>query len=304
MIPSPAKDPEIATTASSSVLICGCGDVGSRLARLLVAKGWQVAGLRRQVQCLPAGVSAIAGDLRSTQMPPDWPRQSPDYLVFCPAAGAGNDEQQHLSLYVDGLQHCLNWLSQRQQRPKRLLFVSSTGVYGQNDGSWVTEDSPTQPRGFSGRIMAQAEALAANSGLANTLVRLAGIYGPGRAHLLNKARQGAWAVPKPACFTNRIHSEDAAGLLAFLLQADAAGQSLAGCYLGVDDTPAPLHEVLAWLGQQLGVTTRQNAPEQRRGANKRCSNEKARALGWQPHYPSYQQGYAALVAGLGQQAGA
>lgn len=81
------------------------------------------------------------------------------------------------------------------------------------------------------------------------------------------------------------------------MQADAAGVPLADCYLGVDDEPAPLHEVVSWLREQLGVGHWSDEQRVRRAGSKRCSNARARALGWAPQYPSYREGYAAILAG-------
>ena len=78
------------------------------------------------------------------------------------------------------------------------------------------------------------------------------------------------------------------------MQADAAGVPLADCYLGVDDEPAPLHEVVAWLRERLGVSHWSDEQRVRRAGSKRCSNARARALGWAPQYPSYREGYAAV----------
>jgi nucleoside-diphosphate-sugar epimerase len=100
---------------------------------------------------------------------------------------------------------------------------------------------------------------------------------------------------EPPLFANRIHRDDAAGLLAYLLQADAQGRVLDDCYLGVDDEPAALHEVVAWLREQLGVGNWAEQALGRRAGSKRCSNARARALGWRPEYPSYREGYAALL---------
>ena len=77
---------------------------------------------------------------------------------------------------------------------------------------------------------------------------------------------------------------------------DAAGTPLADCYLGVDDAPAPLHEVVGWLREQLGVSHWAEQSSVRRAGSKRCSNARARALGWVPQYPSYREGYAAVLA--------
>jgi nucleoside-diphosphate-sugar epimerase len=96
-------------------------------------------------------------------------------------------------------------------------------------------------------------------------------------------------------YGNRIHSDDAAGLLAFLLSSDAAGRALASVYIGVDDAPAPLAEVVAWLREYLGVTDWQAEAQVRRTGSKRCSNALAKQLGWVPRYPSYREGYAAII---------
>ncbi|WP_460417636.1 SDR family oxidoreductase [Pseudomonas sp. microsymbiont 2] len=279
-----------------SALIVGCGDVGGRLARQLLAKGWQVGGLRRSVDQLPQGVQPIAADLSEPQMPSAWPGQGPDYLVYCVAASQ-HDEAGYQAAYVEGLRHVLGWLAAKGQRPRRLVFVSSSSVHAQQDGEWIDETAATEPEGYSGRVMLEAERLALQSGIPASIVRLTGIYGPGREWLLSQVRQGYRVAEEPPLYGNRIHAEDAASLLAHLLQADARGVALDDCYLGVDDDPAPLVEVVAWLREYLGVTQWSDEQRVRRTGSKRCSNARARALGWVPQYPSYKEGYAAILEG-------
>lgn len=282
-------------SVSPCVLIAGCGDVGSRLGLQLLPAGWRVYGLRRDVAALPGGILPLAADLGEPACPADWPREAPDYLVYCAAPGrAGTDSYR--ATYVDGLRHVLGWLEQRGQRPRRLLFVSSTGVYGQQQGEWVDEASPCQPDGESGRILLEAEALALGSGIPATVLRLAGIYGPGRRWLLDQVRAGYRVAATPPLYGNRIHADDAAALLACLLHADARGVALQPVYLGVDDAPAPLHEVVAGLRAMLGVSHWAEQAALRRAGSKRCRNARARALGWVPRYPSWREGYAALLA--------
>ncbi|MGP0174116.1 NAD-dependent epimerase/dehydratase family protein [Pseudomonas sp. NCHU5208] len=278
------------------VLIAGCGDVGSRLALRLQGKGWVVHGLRRNVAALPAGIHALPGDLQVATCPAAWPTTELDYLVYC-AAASQHDEAGYRAAYVDGLRHVLSWLAEHGQRPRRLLFVSSSGVYGQQEGEWVDEDSPAEAQSYSARIMREAESLALNSGLPATAVRLTGLYGPGREWLLNQVRNGYRVNETPPLYGNRIHVEDAAGLLAHLLEADGRGEPLADCYLGVDDEPAPLHEVVAWLRERLGVSHWSDEQRVRRAGSKRCSNARARAMGWAPQYPSYRDGYSAILQG-------
>ncbi|KIH81088.1 SDR family oxidoreductase [Pseudomonas batumici] len=282
--------------SAPSVLIAGCGDVGSRLATQLLGQGWRVHGLRRSIARLPEGVVGVAGDLFAEQRPDTWPSGPLDYLVYC-AAATDHDEAGYRAAYVEGLRHVLSWLRQSGQRPRRLLFVSSSSVYVQQAGEWVDETSPAEAEGYSGRLMLEAEQMALDSGIPATRVRLTGIYGPGREWLLTQVRRGYRVVVEPPLYANRIHVDDAAGLLAFLLQADRAGQALEDCYIGVDDAPAPLAEVVGWLREYLGVTEWAEDASVRRTGSKRCSNARARALGWAPRYPSFREGYAAILEG-------
>lgn len=275
------------------LLIAGCGDIGGRVASRLLAEGWTVRGLRRDVAALPPGVLAVAGDLTEAGCPPQWPDGPLDYLLYA-ASASSHDEAGYRLAYLDGLRNVLAWLEQHGQRPRRLFFLSSTGVYGQHRGEWVDETSATEPRGYTGQVMLEAEQLARNSGLPVTVVRLAGLYHPARPWLQDQVRNGMQAPRDPPQFSNRIHRDDAAGLIAFLLAADARGVPLQECYLGVDDEPAALHEVVDWMRARLGVSHSSEQPMSRRAGSKRCSNARARALGWAPAFAGFKDGYAQI----------
>ena len=280
----------------ASVLIAGCGDIGSRMATQLLANDWQVHGLRRSIERLPAGVIGVAGDLFSEQCPAQWPSGEIDYVVYS-AAATEHDEAGYQAAYVDGLKHTLSWLKQHGQKPKRLLFVSSSSVFAQKDGEWIDETTPAQATNYSGRIMLDAEQVALNSGIAASVVRLTGIYGPGREWMLGQVRKGYRVAVDPPMYGNRIHADDAGGLLAFLLEADRQGKALDDCYIGVDNAPVPLAEVVGWLRERLGVTEWAAETSTRRAGSKRCSNARAKALGWEPRYSSYREGYAGILDG-------
>lgn len=282
--------------SAPSVVIAGCGDVGSRLASQLLAAGWEVHGLRRNVARLPEGVIGIAGDLFNKECPDTWPIGGVDYLVYC-AAATDHDEAGYRKAYVQGLQHVLEWLGDYGQEPKHLVFVSSSSVYGQQNGEWVDETSPTQAVGYSGQVMLEAEQVAFDSGIPATTVRLTGIYGPGREWLLSQVRQGYRVAVEPPLYGNRIHVDDAAGLLAYLLLHVEQGGALEKVYIGVDNAPAPLAKVVDWLRGYLGVTEWAEDASVRRAGSKQCSNARAKALGWSPTYPSYREGYAAILKG-------
>jgi nucleoside-diphosphate-sugar epimerase len=281
--------------AMPSVLIAGCGDIGGRLASQLLHQGWTVYGMRRDVAKLPQGVLGIRGDLFDARIPAQWPEARIDYLVYC-ATPTERDEPGYRAAYVEGLRHVLAWTDQSGQRPSRIVFVSSSSVYGQQQGEWIDETSPAEAQGFSGRVMREAEQVALSSKYPASIVRLTGIYGPGRSDLMNRVRQGYSVAIDPPLYGNRIHADDAAGLLAFLLQTDAGGVTLDDCYLGVDDAPAPLAEVVGWMRERLGVTQWSEENSLRRAGSKRCSNARARALGWMPRFSSYKEGYSAMLA--------
>jgi nucleoside-diphosphate-sugar epimerase len=252
--------------------------------------------LRRDVSRLPKGVIGVAGDLFNKECPQTWPIGAVDYLVYC-AAATDHDEDGYRAAYIQGLQHVLEWLGDYGQVPNRVLFVSSSSVYGQQEGEWVDETSPAVASSYSGRVMLEAEQIALNSGIPASIVRLTGIYGPGREWLLTQVRRGYRVAVDPPLYANRIHADDAAGLMACLLEADRRGVKLEDIYIGVDDAPAALADVVGWLREYLGVTDWADDASVRRTGSKRCSNARAKALGWTPKYPSFREGYAAILEG-------
>lgn len=270
----------------------GAGSLALQVAaRLPQWGGW---ALRRSRVALPAGLEALLADVTDPACPPSWPQVCPDYVLITlvPAARTPDAYRQ---AYVEGVRHVLDWLRQHGQRPRRILFASSIGVYGQAHGEWVDEQSATQPQRWSGQLMLEAEQLLFASGLPVTTVRLAGIYGGARRAFLERVRRGYHAGGQRGRYTNRIHEADAAGLLAHLLQLDAAGVALAPVYVGVDDEPAEQDDVVRWLQQWLGVSGEPSLLLNPAGSSKRCSNRLARCSGWAPRYASYRDGYASVL---------
>jgi len=281
--------------SKASVLIAGCGDVGCALARELRAAGFDVAGLRRRVDALPPGITPVAADLCDAAALSRALVRSWDFVVF---AGAPDrfDLQAYRRVYLDGLGNLLGAL----RGEPRVLLVSSTGVYDQHDGEWVNEDSRADAAGFSGRTLLAAEdLLRIRVGRLGTIVRFGGIYGPGRERLLREVAAGIGCPREPVRYTNRIHRDDCAGALHFLIEALHDGKALAPLYLGVDNEPAPMWEVRQWIASRLGVSLRVDAPasaDDRAPGSKRCDNRRLRAAGYVLRYPDFRTGYAPLIA--------
>jgi nucleoside-diphosphate-sugar epimerase len=294
------------------VLVAGCGDLGSALAARLVADGYGVFGLRRRPAQLPPGVAAVAADLtdRDGLVAALEPvaRGGIDAVVYAAAADGGTEEAYRRA-YVVGLAHVLEWAARRGARAPAVLFTSSTGVYAQQDGAWVDEESPAEPTHWSGRKMLEAERLLGASGLRGVALRLGGLYGPGRTRLVESVlAQRATIRPGPPRYTNRIHRDDAAGALRHLTARLLAGEPVAPLYLGVDDEPADEAEVLRWLAARIGAPPPRVAAaadetgaggRARAASNKRCSNARLRATGYRFRFPSYREGYADVLAASG-----
>lgn len=278
----------------SRFLVVGCGDTGTALGLNLARQGHKVYGLRRHPESLPGPIEPIQADLTRKQTLTSLPDNLA--VVFFLAAPAARTEQAYRAIYVDGLRHLLEAIDEQGRAPRRLFLVSSTSVYGQRNGEWVDETSPAQPRCFTGRILLEAEEMVARHPIAWTIFRAGGIYGPGRAQLLTRVREGTLAMPpKGPVYTNRIHRDDAAGALAFLAQLPGP-ESL---YLGVDDEPCDLEAVARWLARKMRVPLRISRSEpghsELSGAGKRCRNRKLRSTGYSFIYPTFREGYAAIL---------
>lgn len=265
---------------AGAVVVAGAGDVGGRLAARLAREGNEVLALRRRPpEVLPAGVRALRVDLVGGEGLSALPRQA-RALVFC-AAPDQREETAYHALYVDGLSRLM-----QACEATRVLFVSSTAVYGEHRGEWVDEQTPARPVAFNGRVLRQAERLLENRTGASCL-RLSGLYGPGRTSLIRRAITGD---PGTRRWGNRIHVEDAAAALAHLLALD----SPAPLYLGSDDLPALDTEVLAWLRERAGQLPVE-APAQGPTLGRRVRNAALRASGWMPAFPDYRAGYGPLL---------
>jgi nucleoside-diphosphate-sugar epimerase len=268
-----------AGAAGRLLVVAGAGDVGGRLATSRVASGDDVIALRRREVEPAPGVRGLRADLATGEGLARLPRRA-EALVFC-AAPDRRDEAAYRALYVDGLRRLLDACE-----APRVIFVSSTAVYREDAGEWVDEATPPEPPAFNGQALLAAEqALTPHPG--GIALRLSGLYGPGREMMLRKARAGEPGRPH---WTNRIHVEDAASALSWLID-HAAPEPL---YLGSDDLPAKEAEVLAWLRGKEGLSAVAAAPGAESG--RRIRNTRLRATGWAPVFPDYRSGYADVLA--------
>lgn len=266
-----------------SVLIAGCGYVGTAAAKLFAAAGWKVVGWRltsaQEIAEKTVHVKAVnLGDAESVRRA----QFEADVVVHC-AGVARRDPESYRRIYYIGISNLLQYFPAAQ-----LIFTSSTSVYAQADGDWVDERSATEPDSEKGRILLEAERVARVQG--GIVLRLGGLYGPGRSFLLRTLLDGV-ASAQPDRFVNQIHRDDAASAIFFIAGRDSPrGES----FNVVDDAPVLRSEIVNWLSKQLSLTPVASSgaePVRRATSNKRVSNAKLRHLGWAPRYRDYREAF-------------
>jgi len=301
--------------SSLKVLFAGCGDIAVRaiaqLNNLQSDSDWQTLGMRRNVAKLPAGIDAIAGDIRDRAYLQDLlATQNIDVLVVTLTPNQMSDEGYRDS-YVVAAQSIESAVKACRQPPGLIVWVSSTGVYGQNSGEWVNESTETNPVSFRGKRLLEAENIISSLPIESVIVRFSGIYGPGRNRLINQIKKGELVSEQPVSWTNRIHSEDCAGVIVHLLERFSRSEHLYPCYIGTDDEPVPAYEMRRWLAAEIGVQfnnvnqvepggeshSSSDASSATDNSGRQCSNQRLRDSGYEFLYPTYREGYRALLDG-------
>jgi len=268
------------------VLIAGCGYVGQATADLFHSAGWKVEGwvhskesaARLSVKPYPVRVIDLSQGGHVAKRAGAF-----DIVIHC-ASSRGGDAEAYRQIYLNGARHLLETFPQA-----KILFTSSTSVYAQRDGAWVTEESETKPLRETSRILLDVEKLILEKG--GIVARLAGIYGPHRSALLSKFLNGTATIdPDNDRFVNQVHRDDISRALFVLLNREA--ETSAQIYNIVDDQPLLQSECYRWLAKRLNrplpPARKSEQPRKRGDTNKRVSNTKLHQLGWIPDYPTFR----------------
>ncbi|MDB6169315.1 MAG: epimerase [Verrucomicrobia bacterium] len=302
--------------AGKHLVVFGCGYIGGEIARQALARDLRVTGLTRNAVTAEAlrssGVTAVVADLATDA----WHEKVPaaDFALDAVSSGGGGVEGYRRS-YLAGMKSVLAWRDAKSPACA-LVYTSSTSVYPQDGGVAVDESAPVSPRDERAAVLIETEALILGRpqdepGPRPVILRLAGIYGPGRTHLVEQVRAGevsGW----PDHPLNLIHRDDVCSAIWAALEG-GAGRSqpvwrrlerhaLHQVYNVVDDQPSRKAEVAAWLAARLGVSPPRfsGAPAGGRRAvtpdriilNTRLKGE----LGWAPLFPSFREGYAKFLS--------
>lgn len=269
------------------VLIVGCGYIGKALAQSYLEQGATVWALQRHPVAL-AGLQNILADI---SQPLEVALPAVDTIFYLVSADSPTPAAYQRA-YVKGLTHLLQGLD-KSLAPK-IIYVSSTAVYAQQSGEWVDEASPTQPGHFSGQVLLEAENLLWTHSAMHQVVRLGGIYGPGRDKIIREVLQQSAQRVGRSIYTNRIHQQDCVGVLQHLEKI----QTKLPLALAVDNEPVLYDEMLDWLASALGrpvPAIGNEIPERLLRSNKRCSNKLLRSTGYVFRYPTFRDGYRGLI---------
>jgi nucleoside-diphosphate-sugar epimerase len=250
----------------------------------------------RAEQLAADGVQPVVVDIvRQFQLPPDV--AAPDTVLF--AVGYDRSPQQTLQqVYLQGLANVLTGLP---PSVKRFLYISSTGVYGERNGNWVDEDAPCEPLQPGGQACLAAEQLLARShlGARRLVLRMAGLYGPGRIPKMDAVQRGERIAGPESGYLNLIHIEDAADVVVAAEQRLDPPRTLVvadGCPVPRGDFYRELARILRAPPPRFADSS-DAATNMRAATSKRVNNGRLREMLAAPlRYPSYREGLAAIVS--------
>ncbi len=286
-------------------LIVGCGYVGLRIGEALVRQGHKVSGLRRTAASDPAAIAAGITPLSADVTRPETLRNLPsdfEWVVYCVSSSRGGRDD-YRRVYVDGIRNVLDWLPASQLRC--FIYTSSTSVYSQTSGEWVDESTPTAPIAETAQVLLAAEALlfeaASLRKLPFVVLRLAGIYGPGRGYWLQQFLKGAATMEgQGERWLNMIHRDDVASAVIATLHSTRP----ITLYNVVDDEPVTQLALFEWLSRKLNrplpPSVSENPSSKRGFTSKRVSNRRLKSdLSFELKYPTFREGFAAELERVG-----
>ena len=304
--------------AGKRLVIFGCGYIGSEVARHALTRGVQVTALTRNPakaeELRGGGITTVVADLASDRWHQELAGEF-DFVLNAVSSGGGGTEGYRHS-YVEGMRSMLRW-ADSCDGIGTLVYTSSTSVYPQDGGVVIDESASTSGSGERPQILLEAENLLRQGCFSRAahaspeeakraspinrcfILRLAGIYGPGRTHLVDQVRSGTVAGRGDHHLNLAFRDDIVTAIWSAFESPPAIG---ADVFNVVDDYPTPKEQIVRWLAEQLGVpvpvfTGVAVAGRRAVTPDRRISNAKLKAvLGWKPHYPTFRDGYKNMLA--------
>ena len=273
------------------ILLAGCGDIGQRLGENLALQH-ECFGLRRDIKKISGPIIPLQANLTDRPQILSILKQEFDVIVATLTPDEFT-ESGYRRAYIDTASSLAEVLKITPKMPRLVIWVSSTGVYGENH-KWVDEDSPTDPNTFSGNALLKAEQIISDLPCDTCVVRFSGIYGNTTKGILKSVLNGVGRPKLPLQWSNRIHFDDCVGTLKHLIENHASGFSLESIYIATDCEPVTQHELRKWISVQLKITLTEQpsgGPIRRRLSNKRLLDS-----GYVFKFPTFREGYKSLIA--------
>lgn len=281
------------------LLLAGCGWLGREVARRLVARGDRVTALTRTEPSAKhlreIGIEASALDLAAPGASRSIRGRYDGIVAMQSASGLG--AAAYRRAYLEATR-CV--LESEGADGAAFVYVSSTGVFGRTDGSWVDESTPPSPAEPTAQVLVEAERLVLDRSWHRAqprIVRCSGLYGPGRTGTIERVRAGTLALGDgDETWMNFCHRDDAAVAVIAALDRGSPG----AIYHASDASPAMRRDLVAWISARIGMDPSrrpEGSPKGgRRGANRRVSSEATRReLETVLAYPSFREGLAPFV---------
>ncbi len=294
------------------LLVLGCGYLGRILVAEALGKGMSVLAVSRNVDTLASvagqGAETVCGLVNGDS----WYEAAGgnvDFVVNC-VSSAGGGLAGYRQSYIEGNVSLGKWAAQ-VGFSGRAVYTSSVSVYGDAGGEWVDEESCPPPANERGMIMRESEGvfLSGLGGSSSAVLRLAGLYGPGRHLMLDRLRGGELELPGWGdYYLNLVRIEDVVSSIWACLESV---EPVSGTFSVVDDEPSLKQDMAAWIAGRVGNPvpvftgavdasgrSSRRLGENGRPANRRISNAalKAVVVGWSPRFPSFREGFGDLLS--------
>ena len=280
------------------IFLFGAGYSARAFSRLMTGEAERIDGTTRNEQNFPtlekAGIAPIIfdGETASPELI-DRLAKSTHVVISISPRESGDPSLAIVEEALRRPDNTIRWIG----------YLSTVGVYGNHDGNWIDETAPCEPSSRRSLERVEAEnawnALSERHGTPVALLRLSGIYGPGRNAFINLERGTARRIIKEGQVFNRIHVEDIAGTLRFL-----AGTNTGGAVNITDNEPAPPQDVVVYAAELMGVAPPPEVPFEEAdmtpmarsfyGENKRVSNQRIKDLGYDFIHPDYKAAFSAM----------
>ena len=294
------------------IAILGAGWLGTHLAGQAINHGMHVSTLTRNPatseKLYDLGVhQPITAQLHEATWHNKLLREQ-DFVVNCVSSAGGGIKGYRLS-YLEGNRSILAWAGSKH--PASFVYTGSTSVYPQVDGQIVDETTSTEGASESGQVLLETERLIRENSLfaRNTILRLGGLYGPGRHYLLDRLKEGVKEIPGSGdSLLNLLHLDDACSAIwATLSQDGNDSREPVEIFNVTDGNPSTKANIVEWLAEQLGCPTPLFNPNAQSGRslirnskgkapNRRIDNRKIRIeCGWAPTHLTHRDGYRDLL---------